>query len=73
VKPENEVDFSFLYSEEENSVEMDTSWRGEQEDALAQADPISLSLVKANTEQIRSSYANGSNHIQTVLHAGSRS
>ena len=63
---------SFLYSEEENSVEMDISWRGDQEDALAQADPISLALGKANTEKIQCSYEDGSNQIRTTICATTR-
>lgn len=72
LKPADGVDFSFLYSEEENSVEMDISWRGDQEDALAQADPISLALVKANTEKIQCAYEDGSNQIRTNICATTR-
>ena len=67
LKPAGGVDFSFLYSEEENSVEMEVAWTGDREDALAQADPISLALVQANTENLQISYEGGTNQIRTIL------
>ena len=67
LKPAGGVDFSFLYSEEENSVEMDITWKGDRQNPLTQADPIPLALVKANTEELQYTCTEGTNQIRTVI------
>ena len=72
LRPEDGVDFSFLYSEEKNSIEMNVNWHGDKKDTLAKADHISLALIKANADRIEESYERETNRIRAFISLNSR-